>query len=335
MVAKKKIEKIEDAEVIVSKEVRDDENLAMEKVTKLRTQITILIVLFFINIVITFGVFLYNEYNRTEEINNIQRELETLTPRVTFEYIKNELDDRDREAQKKIIILIDQEFKNLEKYFQGKFKSVSDIDDSSKIIKLLKNDLSNLRLQFDKKILEIKKISNKMNEAFLSDEKGAIEIQTFRDSFDSSRKQDFDILSKRLDQIEKEFFYLRNELLESKLSNNKKPSKNLSVNLETFRELEESFVKTANTALKMEAKRNIGGNIWSRFLLTGKSLFVFRSTEPKVGDSLDAILSRAEHLLSLGNFEGCLNELDTLDPVSLELFSEWVEKITLLSNTTN
>jgi len=54
MVAKKKIEKIEDAEVIVSKEVRDDENLAMEKVTKLRTQITILIVLFFIYIVITF-----------------------------------------------------------------------------------------------------------------------------------------------------------------------------------------------------------------------------------------------------------------------------------------
>ena len=101
MVAKKKIEKIEDAEVIVSKEVRDDENLAMEKVTKLRMQLTILIVLFFINIVITFGVFLYNEYNRTEEINNIQRELETLTPRVTFEYIKNELDDRDREAQKK------------------------------------------------------------------------------------------------------------------------------------------------------------------------------------------------------------------------------------------
>ena len=333
--AKKKIEKIEDAEVIVSKEVRDDENLAMEKVTKLRTQLTILIVLFFINIVITFGVFLYNEYNRTEEINNIQRELETLTTRVTFEYIKNELDDRDREAQKKIIILIDQEFKNLEKNFQGKFKPVSDIGESSKIIKLFKNDLSNLRLQFDKKILEIKKISNKMNEAFLSDEKGAIEIQTFRDSFDSSRKQDFDILSKRLDQIEKEFFYLRNELLESKLSNNKKPSKNLSVNLETFRELEESFVKTANTALKMEAKRNIGGNIWSRFLLTGKSLFVFRSTEPKVGDSLDAILSRAEHLLSLGNFEGCLSELDTLDPVSLELFSEWVEKITLLSNTTN
>ena len=88
MVAKKKIEKIEDAELIVSKEVRDDENLAMEKVTKLRTQITILIVLFFIYIVITFGVFLYNEYNRTEEINNIQRELETLTPRVTFEYIR-------------------------------------------------------------------------------------------------------------------------------------------------------------------------------------------------------------------------------------------------------
>ena len=335
MVAKKKIEKIEDAEVIVSKEVRDDENLAMEKVTKLRTQLTILIVLFFINIVITFGAFLYNEYSRTEEIENIQLELETLTPRVTFKYIKNELDDRDREAQKKTIILIDQEVKNLEKYFQGKFKSVSDIGDSSKIIKLFKNDLSNLRLQFDKKILEIKKISNKMNEAFLSDEKGAIEIQTFRDSFDLSRKQDFDILSKRLDQIEKEFFYLRKTLLESKLSNKKKPSKNLTVNLETLRELEESFVKTAHTALKMEAKRNIGGNIWSRFLLTGKSLFVFRSTEPKAGDSLDAILSRAEHLLSLRNFEGCLNELDTLDPVSLELFSEWVEKITLLSNTTN
>ena len=335
MVAKRKIEKIEDAEVIISKEVRGDETLAMEKVTKLRTQFTLLLALFFIIIVIIFGIFLYNEYDRSEEIKNIQRELKTLNPTVTFEYINSELDGRDLEAQKRTIILIDQAVKNLEKVFVGKFKSVTDIGDSSKIIKLFKDDLANLRLQFDKKILETKTINNKMNEAFSIDQKGAIQIRTLLEGLDLSTKQKFDTLSKRLDQIEKEFSYLRNRLLDTNLSIMKKSSKNFSVNLETFRELEESFVKTAYTALKLEAKRNIEGNIWSKFVLTGKSIFVFRSTEPKAGNSLDAILSRAEHLLSVRNFEGCLNELDTLDAVSLELFSEWVEKITLLSNTTN
>ena len=335
MVAKRKIEKIEDAEVIISKEVRGDETLAMEKVTNLRTQFTLLLALFFIIIVIIFGIFLYNEYYRSEEIKNIQRELKTLNPTVTFEYINSELDGRDLEAQKRTIILIDQAVKNLEKVFVGKFKSVTDIGDSSKIIKLFKDDLANLRLQFDKKILETKTINNKMNEAFSIDQKGAIQIRTFLEGFDLSTKQKFDTFSKRLDQIEKEFSYLRNRLLNTNLSIMKKSSKNFSVNLETFRELEETFVKTAYTALKLEAKRNIEGNIWSKFVLTGKSIFIFRSTEPKAGNSLDAILSRAEHLLSVRNFEGCLNELDTLDAVSLELFSEWVEKITLLSNTTN
>ena len=335
MVAKRKIEKIEDAEVIISKEVRGDETLAMEKVTKLRTQFTLLLALFFIIIVIIFGIFLYNEYDRSEEIKNIQRELKTLNPTVSFEYINSELDGRDLEAQKRTIILIDQAIKNLEKVFVGKFKSVTDIGDSSKIIKLFKDDLANLRLQFDKKILETKTINNKMNEALSIDQKRAIQIRTLLEGLDLSTKQKFDTLSKRLDQIEKEFSYLRNRLLDTNLSIMKKSSKNFSVNLETFRELEESFVKTAYTALKLEAKRNIEGNIWSKFVLTGKSIFVFRSTEPKAGNSLDAILSRAEHLLSVRNFEGCLNELDTLDAVSLELFSEWVEKITLLSNTTN
>ena len=333
--AKRKIEKIEDAEVIISKEVRGDETLAMEKVTKLRTQFTLLLALFFIIIVIIFGIFLYNEYDRSEEIKNIQRELKTFNPTVTFEYINSELDGRDLEAQKRTIILIDQAVKNLEKVFVGKFKSVTDIGDSSKIIKLFRDDLANLRLQFDKKILETKTINNKMNEAFSIDQKGAIQIRTLLEGLDLSTKQKFNTLSKRLDQIEKEFSYLRNRLLDTNLSIMKKSSKNFSVNLETFRELEESFVKTAYTALKLEAKRNIEGNIWSKFVLTGKSIFVFRSTEPKAGNSLDAILSRAEHLLSVRNFEGCLNELDTLDAVSLELFSEWVEKITLLSNTTN
>ena len=335
MVAKRKTEKIEDAEVIFSKEVRDDENLAMEKVTKSRTQRTLFLTLFFIIIIIIFGIFVYNEYNRAEEIKNIQLELKNLTSRITFDSINNELDDRDLAAQKKTIILIDQAVKNLEKVFVGELNSLANIGDSSKIIKLFKDDLSKLRLQFDKKILETKKIDNKMSEALMTDEKGFVQIQTMLDSLDLSTKKDFDILNKRLTQIEKEFSYLKNKVLDTKLSTLKKQSKNINFNLETFRELEESFVKTAYTALKMEAKRNIRGNIWSKFVLTAKSIFVFRSTEPKAGNSLDAILSRAEHLLSLRNFEGCLNELETLDALSLELFSEWVEKITLLSNTTN
>ena len=331
---KRKLENIEDAEIIASKEAKYDDSLVIKKVNKLQTQFYIFLVLFCVIILIICGTLVYKEYNRAEEITNLQSELKTLASEFTFKFIDSELDDRELEVQKKTIILIDQAVKNLEEIFVNKLNLVADISDNRKVIKLFEDELLKLKLQFDKKISEVNKINNEKNETFLSEGREFAQVQTMFDSLDLRVQQRLEILGKSLAQIEKEFSISKNKLLDIEFSIMEKPNKSLSVNLETFMELEKSFVEIAYSALKIEAQRNIRGNLWSKFISTLRSIFVFRSTEPKDGSSLDAILSRAEHMLSVRNFEECLNELHTLDTVSLELFSEWMEKIILLSNTT-
>ena len=318
---KRKIEKIEDAEIIASKETKYDYQPVMEKVKKLRMQFTFVLALFFIVLVMIFGTLVYNEHNKTEEILTLQRKLKTLTPKLTFKFIENELDGRELEAQKKIIILIDQAVKNLEVNFVDKLNSVSAKVDNRKFSKLLEDKLLELQLQFDKKILELNKINNEKSEIFFNEGRGSAQVKNMIDNLDLRVQQKFDIFSKKLTQIEKEFLLSKNKILR--------------VNTESFRELEDSFIKIAYSALKIEAQRNIVGSPWSKFVLTFKSLFLFRSTEPKEGNSLDSILSRAEYMLSIRNFEECLNELDNLDAASLELFSEWMKKTILLSDKIN
>ena len=312
---KRKVENIDDAEIIASKEEKYDDSFVTRKINKLRIQFITFSAFSFITLVMTLGFLIYDKYNRSEEIINLQNELKTLNPMVSFEFIDNALNDSELEIQKETIILIDQAVKRLEEVF--------------------KDELLKLQLKFDKKISEVNKINNENSEVFLSQEVVTAHTRTILDSFDLKVQRKFDILNNKLTQIEKEFLLSKNKLLNIELSILDKPSQNLSINAESFSELEESFVKIAYSALKMEAQRGIGGNLWSKFVSTLKSLFVFRSTEPMDGNTLDAILSRAEHMLSLRNFEGCLNELDTLDEVSLGLFSEWMKKIALLSNTTN
>ena len=332
---KRKIEKIEDAEIVASKELKIDDSLVLEKVKKLRTQFNIFFVFFLVVLFLIFGTLIYTKQDRTEEIKNLRGEIKALTPKVTFESLDNKLDDRELESQKKTIILIDKAVNNLEEILVNKLNSVSDIGDIRKVMKLFEDELLKLQLQFDKKILELNKINTANSKIFLSEGRVSAQVQNRLEGLNDRIQQKFDILSKKLIQIEKEFLLVKNKFLEIEVSIKENSNKRLNLNTGSFRELEKSFVKTAYNALKMEAKRNIGGSPWSKFVLTVKSLFVFRSTEPQEGNSLDAVLSRAEHMLSLRDFDGCLKELDNLDAASFALFSEWVKKITSLSNTTN
>ena len=332
---KRKVEKIEDAEIIASKEEKYDDSFVVRKINKLRLQFIMFFIFVFIAFVMTLGALIYNQYNRSEVILRLQKELEALNPLVSFEFIDNALNDSELEIQKETINLIDKAVKNLEEVFEDRLNSVTNFGDNREVIKLFEDELLKLQLKLDKKISEVNKINNETSRAFLSQGRVSAQTQTILDRFDLKVQRKFDILNDKLTQIEKEFSLSKNKLLDAELSILDKSKQILSINLESFSELEESFVKISYNALKMEAQRSIGGNRWFKPVTTLKSLFVFRSTEPKEGNTLDAILSRAEYMLSLKDFEGCLNELDTLDEVSLGLFSEWMEKITLLINTTN
>ena len=332
---KRKIEKIEDAEIIASKEEKYDNSLVLIKVNKLQMQFIMLFVIFLIALVMTSGALVYIQFNRSEEIITLKKDFKTLTPTVSFEFINNAMNDLQLQTEKETISLIDQAVKNLEEVFVDKLNSISDIGDNSEVVKLFEDELVKLQLKFDKNISEVSKINNEKREDFLIQEMVSDQIQTMVDNLDLKLQREFNIYNNKFSQREKEFLLLKNKLLNIELSVLEKPNKSLNVNMELLSELDKSFVKIAYNALKMEAQRSIEGNPWSKFISTIKSLFVFRSIEPKEGNTLDAILSRAQYMLSLRNFEECLNELHTLDEVSLELFSAWMKKTTLLSNTIN
>ena len=143
---KRKIEKIEDAEIITSKEEKDVDRVLIEKLKKLRTQGIIFCTFFFIALFMIFGLLIYNEYNQNKETINFQRELKTLTSEITFEFLDNELDDRELQVQKKTIILIDQAVKSLEKIFMDRLNLVTDKGDNRKVIKSLENEVSKFKL---------------------------------------------------------------------------------------------------------------------------------------------------------------------------------------------
>lgn len=332
---KRKLEKIEDAEIIASKEVEYDNRFVLGKVNKLQTQLIVFFVFFLLFIIMSLGFLTYNQYNRTAQITNLQKTLKTLTPGVSFEFIDNALNDRELELQKQTIILIDQSVKNLEEALVDKFNSVTKIDDNRASSKFVKDELFKLQLKFDKKIAEVNKTNNEKIETFLTKGSDASQSQIILDNLDSKVQRNLNILSSKLTEIEKKVSLLKNEYLNIKFSSAEKSKRSQNINIKTLRELEQSFVKIAYNSLKEEAKRNIGGNRWSRFVSTIDSFFVFRSTKPKEGDTLDSILSRAEHMLRLRDFEGCLKELETLDKASLELFSEWVKTMSILINITN
>ena len=123
--------------------------------------------------------------------------------------------------------------------------------------------------------------------------------------------------------------------INSKKVNLARVGKSIDLDVKSLTELKEEFPKLAHMALKMEIRGKTNGNLWSNFSSTFKSMFVFRSTVPRKGFDIDAILSRAEHKLKEGNFEGCLIELSYLDGNSAELFVDWKSNLKNLMNENN
>ena len=332
---KRKIEKAEDAEIIPSNDLKPNENNVLKKLNKFRMQVTIFFLLFFICLLIIFGFLLYEQQHKSAEIIKLQKEISTLTPIVSLEVIEKKLSNLELEAQKKSIISINQAVKDLEVIFLNRINLLPDIGDNRRLIKLVQDEALKLHLQLEKKISEANIMSNKNRKALSTDGLDDVKIQIMLDGLKSDLLRKFNILRNKFVELEEEILLSKTRLLDIESSMVVRATKEPSLNIESFSKLKESFIKISYSALKLETQQNIGEKPWSFFVSTLKSLFVFRSTEPIEGNTLDAILSRAEHMLRVRNFEGCLKQLSALDEASLELFSEWMEKLVLLNNEIN
>lgn len=332
---KRKIEKAEEAEIIPSNDLKPSEIITLKKLNNFRMQVTIFFLLFFICLLIIFGFLLYEQQHKSAEITKLQKEISTLTPIVSLEAIEKKLSNLELKTQKKSIILINQAVKDLEVTFLNRINLLPDIGDNRRLIKLVQDEALKLHLKLEEKISEANIISNKNRKALPNDGLDDVQIQIMLDGLKSNLLRKFNILQNKFVELEEEILLSKTRLLDIESFMVVRATKEPILNIESFSKLKESFIKISYSALKLETQRNIGEKPWSVFVSTLKSLFVFRSTEPIEGNTLDAILSRAEHMLSVRNFEGCLKQLSALDEASLELFSEWMEKLVLLNNKIN
>jgi hypothetical protein len=75
--------------------------------------------------------------------------------------------------------------------------------------------------------------------------------------------------------------------------------------------------------------------MFSYWIASIKAVFVFRSIKPNAGTDTDAVLSRAAEKLSLGDLDGCLEQLEQLNTNAAKIFYEWKKQAILIRYDSN
>ena len=330
-VIKKESDDIEDAEIIVSENMKYNNKV----IYKLKLQFFFLFAAFFVLLFIIFGFFMFHERKLSEEILELRTKIESLSPIISLETIETKFSDFEVVTRQEYTNRIDQAVKNIEIIFNKKIKSLSDVTNNNNIIKVIEDDLSTLKLKLEKDLNDVKMLANERtknhNTKVVRDEA----LQSQVDLLNADLNNTIDNLTKRLNELEQKFLIPQRKLNNLNDSIEVDINQNVVLDVVSLAELKEAFPKIAYAALKLEAKNNIGGSPWSLFYSTLKSMFIFRSTVPKEGFNTDAILSRAEHELAKGNFDGCLRELTFLEDDLADLFFEWKNNLSNIINKTN
>ncbi len=95
----------------------------------------------------------------------------------------------------------------------------------------------------------------------------------------------------------------------------------------------EEFSDVSYYALKNEIKVHEKMN-WRDWLTSYiQAIFISRSTQPIDGDHTDAVLSRIEYALKIGNLETAIKETGNLSSETRDLMKEWIRKLEKLIET--
>jgi hypothetical protein len=89
-------------------------------------------------------------------------------------------------------------------------------------------------------------------------------------------------------------------------------------------DLRDAFPQIARTALAVSLRNDMGDHWTDRMSNFFKSQTGVRSLAPREGAEPDAVLSRAEAALGLGDLTAAIAELDALPPSAKEVTAEWI-----------
>ena len=114
-----------------------------------------------------------------------------------------------------------------------------------------------------------------------------------------------------------------NEIQGGSLSN-KKNNQFDNINIkEDLSLIVKQFSDFAYKAIKEDLRVNRDSGFLNSIINNFKLIFVQRSLSPQEGDTVDAILSRAEYALNNNNYDKVFQELNTLPKEALEVMDKW------------
>jgi hypothetical protein len=100
----------------------------------------------------------------------------------------------------------------------------------------------------------------------------------------------------------------------------------------SLQDLQTQFISAARNALPAALQSTAGDSYGERFGTFLRGQFGGRSLTPRAGDSADAILSRAEAALGMGDIQAALDEIATLPQAARDVMADWVDQATLRQN---
>ena len=128
---------------------------------------------------------------------------------------------------------------------------------------------------------------------------------------------------------------LTQEIIELKLQKNTDEIQNSSLSNSEDNQLDNIYMKEdlsiimkqfsdfAYNAIKEDLRVNRDSGFLNSIINNFKLIFVQRSLSPQEGDTVDAILSRAEYALNNNNYDKVFQELNTLPKEASEVMDKW------------
>ncbi len=352
---KRNFSTVEDAEVVeVEKNIRGkNEQAAVERQYKKQEKIKKLdrflnlsrfgfLSFVVINSIIIVGVafFLYEEKLYFEsKIEEISKNLRTVETKFSSQEINKVVISSLEKIEQDLLEKIVKDLEEIEIKMQKTFSDIPTSPGTFEIETILKKRMEETKADLEI-YLENMFIQNRAEVGDKS-ELSLLRTQKLINGIESSHK-DLDFLFSKLELrivgLEKTIEELR---LKNRIDETKKLEKNDSVRKTTVAEpnvvtsgknsedekialLINDFPNLANEALKAEIYKNSDKSFFSKIFSILESRLIVRSITPQEGDSLDAILSRAEYYLKQRNLKKALIQMEELDGNSADIFSDWI-----------
>ena len=328
-----KIKSPDDSSFSTKKELVTDNflNIIFNKYKILTFSIFISVLFLIVTAILSFWI--YNSNLKHDQLlAKLSNQLETMPKPISQGrlglIIKKSNDELLSEINKEISF-INKKIKETESLINTFPKPISE----GKIGLIFDKKIKKINTDLEKRINQI--FSSKNNPSSNSKENEKI-IKDIKNEFENIKKS-LKILTKIIgsEDLEKS---LSKEILDLKLENK---SKNLQTNssasiaksnkkksekIEDLFIITKQFADYAYKAIKEDLRINREDGLINSFINNFQLIFVQRSLSPQDGDSVDSILSRAEHALSVKNYDAVIEELNKLPNEASKIMDEWRKK---------